>query len=368
MGERRVGAGRHGRRPVRRSAGFGAWVAGQAKARILAVSAAQPKAGILAIAAAQPKPRILAIAAAQPKARIMAFAAAQPKPRIIAMVAVTGTVLAASSAYALAHGRPATASAGTPDAVGGAAPLQVVSVTPEAGAAGVNGDEPVQITFSAPLATGSPMPRLSPPVQGSWQQAGAMTVFTPAVPVGPSRRVTVTIPAGPGGVRGTTGAILARPLMAFQSDHRLAITGVAGPALWNAVFKATAAGADNRTGYTYAVASKGSPETLTIWHDGRVVLSSAANTGIPVTPTADGTFPVYLRYRFQVMQGTNPDGSHYADPVSFVAYFNGGEAVHYFPRGSYGFQQSLGCVELPYWAAEVAWPYLSYGSLITVSG
>lgn len=88
---------------------------------------------------------------------------------------------------------------------------------------------------------------------------------------------------------------------------------------------------DNRNGYAYALASKGSPETLTIWHDGRVVLSSAANAGIPVAPTADGTFPVYLRCRFQVMQGTNPDGSHYADPVSFVAYFNGGEAVHYFP-------------------------------------
>ena len=68
------------------------------------------------------------------------------------------------------------------------------------------------------------------------------------------------------------------------------------------------------------------------------------------------------------MQGTNPDGSHYADPVSFVAYFNGGDAVHYFPRGSYGFEQSLGCVELPYAQAEEAWPYLTYGSLVTVTG
>jgi hypothetical protein len=51
-----------------------------------------------------------------------------------------------------------------------------------------------------------------------------------------------------------------------------------------------------------------------------------------------------------------------------VAYFNGGDAVHYFPRGSYGFRQSLGCVELPYPAAERAWPYLTDGSLVTVSG
>lgn len=46
------------------------------------------------------------------------------------------------------------------------------------------------------------------------------------------------------------------------------------------------------------------------------MLTSAANTGIPVAPTADGTFPVYLRYQFQIMRGINPDGSSYADPVT----------------------------------------------------
>jgi hypothetical protein len=97
-------------------------------------------------------------------------------------------------------------------------------------------------------------------------------------------------------------------------------------------------------------------------------MRSLTNTGIPVSPTVNGTFPVYARYRFQIMSGTNPGGSHYADPVSFVSYFNGGDAVHYFPRGGYGYQQSLGCVELPYNAAEQAYPYLTYGSLVTVVG
>jgi L,D-transpeptidase catalytic domain/Bacterial Ig-like domain len=160
-----------------------------------------------------------------------------------------------------------------------------------------------------------------------------------------------------------TGAV-----MAFESQHGMPVNGVASREVWAALLRAAAAGQDNRRGYTYAIARKAVPETLTIWHDGRVVLRSLANTGIPVAPTADGTFPVYLRYRFQIMSGTNPDGSHYADPVSFVSYFNGGDAVHYFPRGSYGFQQSLGCVELPYGAAARAWPYLSYGSLVTVAG
>jgi hypothetical protein len=137
---------------------------------------------------------------------------------------------------------------------------------------------------------------------------------------------------------------------------------------WQALFRAAAAGQRNANGYSYAIASKALPETLTIWHNGRVVFRSLANTGIPVSPTVDGTFPVYLRLRYQIMRGTNPDGSSYADPVSFVSYFNGGDAVHYFPRGSYGFQQSLGCVELPYNSAEQAYPYLTYGSLVSVMG
>ena len=104
-----------------------------------------------------------------------------------------------------------------------------------------------------------------------------------------------------------------------------------------------------------------------MWHDGQVILHTPANTGISVAPTTVGTAPVYLRYTFQIMQGTNPDGSHYADPVSWVSYFRSGEAVHYFPRGSYGYPQSLGCVELPYNQAHYVWPYMTYGTLVTVT-
>jgi len=52
-----------------------------------------------------------------------------------------------------------------------------------------------------------------------------------------------------------------------------------------------------------------------------------ANTGISAAATDIGTFPVYLRLRNQVMTGTDPSGAHYADPVQFVAYFTGGDAI-----------------------------------------
>ncbi|HEX6524215.1 MAG TPA: L,D-transpeptidase [Streptosporangiaceae bacterium] len=159
----------------------------------------------------------------------------------------------------------------------------------------------------------------------------------------------------------TTGAI-----MAFESQHGMRPRGTASPAVWKVLLRAAGQRQMNTAGYTYAIASQMTPETLTIWHNGREVFRSYANTGIPVAPTANGTFPVYLRYYFQVMRGTNPDGSRYADPVYYISYFHAGEAVHYFFRSGYGWPQSLGCVELPWSSAAKAWPYLTYGSLVTV--
>jgi peptidoglycan hydrolase-like protein with peptidoglycan-binding domain len=153
----------------------------------------------------------------------------------------------------------------------------------------------------------------------------------------------------------------------FEADHGLPIDGVAGPRVWAELLSAAETGAGNRHGYSYAIANYSVPETLTIWHDGHLVLSSAANLGIAAAPTPAGTFPVYEKLPFQVMQGTNPDGSHYADPVQWVSYFVGGSAVHYISRGSYGYPQSVGCVELPYTASREAYSYLPYGTLVTVT-
>jgi hypothetical protein len=338
-----------------------------------------------------------------------------------------------------------------------AANLQVVAVTPAAGARGVNGLSPIRVQFSAPLAPSSPMPTLSPSIAGTWTLQGDAAVFTPTVGYSENTRVTVKIPgglagvisvaganAGDGGTLGsdlspsfTTGSfstmrlqqLLAQlgylPLTwtpesdttisptnaqaelaaaynapagtfkwqagypssltdqwkagsdnildngavrAFESVTGLTMDGSAGHTVWTELFKAVAEGKDNPNGYTYALASQYSPENLRIWHNGRIVLESPANTGIPASPTVDGTFPVYLKYYFSYMKGTNPDGTKYDDPVYYASYFNGGDAVHQFSRASYGWYQSLGCVELPWDSAEKAYPYLTYGSLVTVTG
>jgi lipoprotein-anchoring transpeptidase ErfK/SrfK len=112
--------------------------------------------------------------------------------------------------------------------------------------------------------------------------------------------------------------------------------------------------------------SESLPERLMLWENGRTVLTSLTNTGIPGEPTALGTYPIFVRYAFNYMSGTNPDGSHYDDPVYWINYFNGGDAVHGFVRGSYGFPQSLGCVELPIPTAHVAFNHLAIGDLVSV--
>jgi hypothetical protein len=162
--------------------------------------------------------------------------------------------------------------------------------------------------------------------------------------------------------------ILKGAVMAFEADHGLALDGMIGRQVWRAMFRAVAADQTNTHGYTYAVAREKLPEMLTVWHNGRLIFRHLANTGIPVSPTAIGTDPVYLRYQHQIMRGRNPDGTKYADPVAWVAYFHYGEAIHYFPRYSYGSPQSLGCVELAYSPAKWLWPYLTFGTLVTVTG
>jgi peptidoglycan hydrolase-like protein with peptidoglycan-binding domain len=165
---------------------------------------------------------------------------------------------------------------------------------------------------------------------------------------------------------GTYGTITRGAVMSFQSQHHMAIDGDAGPWVWRALLHDAA----HPPGHAYVnvVVRETSPETITVYRDGRPVFSSPANTGIPQAPTALGTYPVYLRYTSTTMSGTNPDGTHYSDPgVPWVSYFNGGDAVHGFLRSSYGSPQSLGCVELPYSAAQTAYGLMDYGTLVTVT-
>ena len=167
---------------------------------------------------------------------------------------------------------------------------------------------------------------------------------------------------------GTDNVITKGAVMNFESQHNLKVDGVAGPAVWGAVLSAVEGGQGNALPYGYVDVTKTLPETTTVYQNGVAVYHTLANTGVAAAPTADGTFPVYARYTVTTMSGTNPDGSKYSDPgIPWVSYFNGGDALHGFPRGSYGFPQSVGCVEMPIANAAVVFPMTPLGTLVTVS-
>ena len=172
---------------------------------------------------------------------------------------------------------------------------------------------------------------------------------------------------------GQYNTVLKGAIWAFEAVHGLGTDGQISRSETSALVNAAnnPAANQNPNGYTYSLAQEhsggASPETLTVWHDGAVVQSTNANTGIAASPTDLGTFPVYIRYRNQVMSGTDPSGAHYADPVQYVSYFTGGDAIHYMPRGSYGSRQSLGCIEIPLGPAATIWQYTYLGSLVTVT-
>jgi len=338
-----------------------------------------------------------------------------------------------------------------------AAPLRLLSVTPKGGTKEADGGAQITLDFSAPLASGTPLPTLSPKVDGSWQISGKTATFTPSSGFLPGTKVKVSVPGGTDGVTaasssvtplakaatvsyttgsystqrlqqllaelgylpltwtadagspssGATGGTLGQQvslaydppsgtftfdsgypteltsqwkagssnelvvgaIRAFESDEGLTMDGDAGPTVWSHLLTAAVKDKKNPNGYTYALANQGSSnEALQVWHNGKRILNTPANTGIAGADTADGTYPVYERLSFQIMKGKNPDGSKYADPVYWISYFNGGDAVHGFERASYGWYQSLGCVELPIDTAKFIWPYLTYGTLVTVTG
>jgi lipoprotein-anchoring transpeptidase ErfK/SrfK len=166
---------------------------------------------------------------------------------------------------------------------------------------------------------------------------------------------------------GSDNIILQGALRTFQSQLSLPVTGEADATTWSDLLSAVSADRVDPASYNYVDVSETLPETLTLYVAGKVKFHTLVNTGISAAPTATGTYPVYVRYLTTTMSGTNPDGSHYSDPgIPWVSYFHGGDALHGFIRSTYGWPQSLGCVEMPFASAQVVFPFTPIGTLVTV--
>jgi peptidoglycan hydrolase-like protein with peptidoglycan-binding domain len=158
-------------------------------------------------------------------------------------------------------------------------------------------------------------------------------------------------------------------LTVYQSDRDLQPTGEPDYATWASLLSSEVANRRDPKPYTWVSVTESLPETLEVHRGDHVAFSTPANTGVPGAETAQGTFPIFSRFVSTTMSGTDVDGTKYVVPdVPWVNYFNGGDAVHGYPRASYGFPQSNGCVELPIEAAHTVFGMLSLGDIVRVTG
>ena len=144
---------------------------------------------------------------------------------------------------------------------------------------------------------------------------------------------------------------------------------MAGPAVWQQLLADAQAGTDRHRSLQLRLRVQvAARDDHRLQRRRRGLLDAGQHRGRRPRPPPTGTFPVYVRYQVTTMTGTNPDGSKYSDPgIPWVSYFNGGDALHGFVRGSYGFPQSDGCVEMPPANAAVVFPLTPIGTLVTVA-
>jgi len=119
---------------------------------------------------------------------------------VVAALATAG-VLAARS-----HGSPSALASVKPKVV----PLEVIGTNPVANATDVPSSAALTVDLSAPLASGSALPVLTPPVPGTWSAVSTTELqFQSASPLVPGQHETLTMPGGPNGMLSDQGQRLA---------------------------------------------------------------------------------------------------------------------------------------------------------------
>ncbi len=184
----------------------------------------------------------------------------------------------------------------------------------------------------------------------------------------PARGMLAPDPAAAPPVRlGVLDAATRGAIEVYQADHDMTMTGEPNVATWDSVLAAETYYRRDPQPYTWVDVSESLPETLVLYRGHHAVLSTPVNTGVAGAETEPGIFPIYSRLVSTTMTGTDPDGTKYVAPdVPWVNYFNGGDAVHGYPRAAYGFPQSNGCVEVPIETARRIFGMLAIGDIVEV--
>jgi lipoprotein-anchoring transpeptidase ErfK/SrfK len=106
-----------------------------------------------------------------------------------------------------------------------------------------------------------------------------------------------------------------------------------------------------------------SEQTLTAYENGTAVRTTLVSTGLPATPTPMGQFRIWVKFRYDDMEGEN----YYIEDVPYVMYFYRGFGLHGVTwHGNFGHPMSHGCVNLPTEEAEWLFGWADVGTLVNI--
>lgn len=104
-------------------------------------------------------------------------------------------------------------------------------------------------------------------------------------------------------------------------------------------------------------------QLLTAYEGHSPVRSVAISTGLPGTPTPVGQFRVWVKFRYDDMEGPG----YYLPDVPYTMYFYGGYGLHgTYWHSNFGHPMSHGCVNLPTPEAEWLFSWAEVGTLVNV--
>jgi len=106
-----------------------------------------------------------------------------------------------------------------------------------------------------------------------------------------------------------------------------------------------------------------SEQTLTAYENGVAVHTTLVSTGLPQTPTPKGQFRIWIKFRYDDMEGPG----YYIEDVPYVMYFYNGYGLHGVTwHGNFGHPMSHGCVNLPTEEAGWLFNWADVGTLVNI--
>jgi lipoprotein-anchoring transpeptidase ErfK/SrfK len=106
-----------------------------------------------------------------------------------------------------------------------------------------------------------------------------------------------------------------------------------------------------------------SEQLLTAYERQTPVRAVLVSTGLPATPTPTGQYRIWVKFRYDDMEGPG----YYLEDVPFVMYFHKGYGLHGATwHANFGHPMSHGCVNLPVEEAEWLFNWAGVGTLVNV--